>query len=145
MFARRLAVLSCFIVAPALAQAPATRADLEAQKAVVLTKADLETLLPGAKDVSVAPRTGSQRDLSLMASGRIVGQATGGQNQGYTKAEGKWNVSDDGKFCVNIAWTWGGGSADEKWCATLYKLGDDYYAVTREGPTGVAWKHKITK
>ena len=130
---------------PAAAQEPGTRADLEAQKAVLLTKADLDALLPGATNESRAPRTGSARNLTLMQGGRVVGRASGGLNQNTTKAEGKWNVSDEGRYCVEIDWIWGSGSTSEKWCASMYKLGNDYYAVTRQGADAPAWKQTISK
>ena len=145
LLTRPLLVAALLFSSAVLAQAPATRADLESQKATLLSKADLEALLPGATNENIAPRSGSTRSWSLAQGGRLTGRATGGLNQNYTKAEGKWNIDDDGKYCVNVDWTWGGGASTEKWCAAVYKLGADYYAVTRNGADAVAWKQKISK
>ena len=128
------------------AQEKMTLAMLKAQDAKRLDKEALLALLPGAVDVSAPLRaTAQQRRWSLAQDGRLTGNATGGLNQNSTRAEGKWRVNDDGRFCVDIAWTWSGGSSEEKWCGLVYQAGSDHYVVFRDEPEAPAWKHKITR
>jgi hypothetical protein len=144
---RKLAIAALFALAPlaALAQAPATLADLQTQNAVKLTKADLEALVPGAKNENQS-RQGNNRVLTHGSGGRLMGIMHGAQLAAAgAPGEGKWRIEDDGRYCVDMTWSFRTSSVDEKWCAAIWKAGSDYYATIGDKPDTRAWKQVFKK
>ena len=112
------------------AQNEMTLSDLQAKSAQRLSRDDLRTLVSDAKVKSIAS-TGSERvwrndpDGTFVASttnAGAIGAARGGQGRG------KWHVSDEGRFCVEIEWR----NSTEKWCRVIYRLENAYYGVSSE-------------
>jgi hypothetical protein len=94
-----------------------------------LEKSALDSMITGATTESIS-RAGNKRSWDNMGGGRLVGRSYGGlQRASGTAGEGKWRIDDDGKYCVDIAWTGNTYSGEEKWCAAVVKVGDDHYAV----------------
>lgn len=109
--------------------------ELKARGATQVPKADLETLLPGAKVRNVTPQ-GSTRYWENETSGKFVASTDlvgsrrghnpmGGGGQGANTANGKWHIGDDGSYCVTLEWR----LRTEQWCRYLFKLDDKYYGV----------------
>ena len=121
-------VFSCFLVAAADAQ-DVTLAAAKNRGAVKLSKEDLERLLPRAAVRGESER--SNRTWMHETDGTISGTATmkAGAGRGIVKGSGTWRVTADGKYCVDIAWT----RSNEKWCRTLYRLGNDLIAFKGDG------------
>lgn len=122
------AVLGSLVAMSALAQ----------DSAVKMTRDELLSFLPGTKVTHISSG-GSERhwtnepDGSLYATtnNKNYGSATGSQATGKA---GRWKVSDEGKYCVEIDWK----RASEDWCASVLKgVGDAYYL------NKVDDKHKI--
>ncbi|UCV18088.1 DUF995 domain-containing protein [Ferribacterium limneticum] len=106
--------------------------------AVKMTRDELLSFLPGTKVTHVS-QAGSERhwtnepDGSLYANSnnKTYGSATGSQTAGQA---GKWKVSDEGKYCIDIDWK----KVSEKWCFHVLKGEGDIYYLHR-----VAEKNKI--
>ena len=126
-----LLTASVAVSMPALADSLKT-SELEEKGAAKLSKGELQSLLPGAKVRSVAPSTGSTRTWENTADGKFYASSDNrgalGGKQGLAQARGEWRLSDDGKYCVEIDW----GRSPEKWCRTMYKLGDKYYGAGKD-------------
>lgn len=140
-----LLVSALFLLSPAWAADELTLADIKAQNAQLLTKAELEQLLPGATNRSETQRAVRSwkhaADGKLDANSRIKpGQARSGGGQGAGSfASGTWRVNEEGQYCVEIIWP---HSNDEKWCRHVYRVGDHYYGVG--GGKDEAKAHKFT-
>lgn len=110
---RRSSILFAFCLVPASALAQGD--------AVKLTADELKAFLPGTK-VTHHNKVGSLRHWVNNADGSFVassdnkkyGSALGTQS---AQAPGKWNVNDDGKYCIAIEW----GRVSENWCAFILK------------------------
>ena len=106
--------------------------------AVKMTRDELLSFLPGTK-VTHFSSGGSERhwtnepdgNLYATTNNKTYGSATGSRTTGQA---GKWKVSDEGKYCVEIDWK----RASEDWCASVLKgEGDTYYLNKADD------KHKI--
>ncbi len=112
------AVLAC-----TLASAQDTLRDLDG--AVVLNKEELQQLLPGAGMARMTSR-GNQHLWKNEAGGSfIVSSDNRATSQPPSSAQGKWHISDDGRYCILMEWK----SGPEEWCRYLVKTGTSYYAV----------------
>ncbi|MBL8399214.1 MAG: hypothetical protein JNL84_13910 [Candidatus Accumulibacter sp.] len=100
--------------------------DLNAQGAIQLTKEQLQTLLPGAKVVSLTP-TGSTRRWGNDADGTFIASsdARGSFGRKASTAPGTWFLGDNASYCVQIEWK----SHTEQWCRYIFKAGDKYFGV----------------
>ena len=137
------ALLVC--AASVRAAEPATLADLQAANASKLSKDDLQALIPGGKNESVG-RNGNARQFEHGADGRLMGRMYGGSVAASgAPGEGKWSITDDGKYCIDLRWTFRTSSTDEKWCGAVWKLGSDYYVSLGEKPDARAWKQAFRK
>lgn len=120
--------------------------DLQEKGAAKLSRDEVQQALSGAKVKSVVPTTGSTRQWTNDAGGKFTASsdnrsAMGGKG-GLAQAQGNWNISDDGRYCVQIDWR----AVNEKWCRTMYKLGDKYYGVAKDGdPASAAWEFDFSK
>lgn len=105
-----------------------TYADVRAGKGVQLSAQELRELLPGAKVIS-RTREGSTRHWQNKADGTFSatsdGRGVSGGRNAYASAEGTWQVTDNGRWCVKIPWP----RAPDDWCRYMFKLGDKYYGV----------------
>jgi hypothetical protein len=138
-------VAVCCALAAAILSVPAaaqfiTTDELNAKNPTKVAKADLEKMIPGATTESTG-RQGGQRSWQNMDGGRLIGRSYGaGQRASGTAAEGKWRISDEGNYCVEIAWTGVTYAGEEKWCAPVVKAGDDLYVVFKTSAMKVWFK-----
>lgn len=97
---------------------------------VRLSKEELASILPGTKAVYVI-KGGSTHSWTNEPEGKFVASTDAksisgtGMGGGYT-ARGTWNVSDDGKYCINIEWR----RYPENWCRSMYRTTDGGYYLT---------------
>ena len=136
----RYALTSFALVsALACAQEVTVLRDLDAQNRVTLTKDDLDQLLPNASMSRVSGR-GNTQYWKNDSSGKFIissdNKATSGRS---TTAQGKWHISDDGRYCVLIEWK---GVDAEEWCRYIVKAGGSYYA-TKSEKTGTEKVYKL--
>ena len=140
----RLAFASCALATTlAFGQTPAVLRDLDAQGRVTLTKEELTQLMPNAKMSRLSPQ-GQMQIWKNDPSGSFIvsseNRTTGGRN---TTAPGKWQISDDGRYCVLIEWKTYGA---EEWCRYIVKAGSDYYATRSDKtPTERVYRLEISK
>lgn len=139
----RLAALSLLALASTLACAQEEAAmlrDLDAQGRVTLSKEELTALLPGAK-MSRFTGKGNTHAWKNDADGSFIISADnrdrGGRN---TTAQGKWHISEDGRYCVLIEWRF---NPTEEWCRYVLKSGADYYA-TKSDKTATEKVYKLS-
>jgi hypothetical protein len=123
--------LSCSAIISTLAfgQTPTVLRDLDANGRVTLTKDELGQLMPNAKMGRLNAK-GEEQLWSNDPGGSLVvssdNRNTGGRR---TTAQGKWHLSDDGRYCVLIEWRSVGA---EEWCRYIVKAGPDYYAANSD-------------
>jgi hypothetical protein len=127
----------------ASAQEAAVLRDLDAQGRVTLSRDELNQLLPGAR-MSRLTAKGNTQIWKNDASGSFVissdNRDRGGRN---STAQGKWHISEDGRYCVLIEWN---VNPTEEWCRYIVKAGADYYAVkTDKTATEKVYKFVISK
>jgi uncharacterized protein YdeI (BOF family) len=123
-----LIALASFAFSAAVLADEMTLADAKAKGASKLSADDLKGLLPGATNRSETER--ASRSWNHGADGKLQATAQGkaGTSAGRaTSAFGTWRVTDDGKYCVEVAWK---QVSDEKWCRVVYKVGDSYYGFS---------------
>jgi hypothetical protein len=124
----RLVFLSCVIFVSTLVfgQTPSVLRDLDALGRVTLSKDELTKLLPDA-NMSRLNAKGETQRWKNDTSGKFVissdNRASGGRS---SSTQGRWNISDDGRYCVLIEWN---SVPAEEWCRYILKAGDAYYAT----------------
>lgn len=138
------------LVGTALAQEAAlTLRDLEAKSPRKLAKDELTQLMTGAKMSRISGR-GNRHHWVNDAGGSFVassdnmgggGTVVGGGRP--TTAQGKWHISDDGRYCILIEWR---GVGAEEWCRFVLQTSDGYY-TTRSDSVGTerVYKFDISK
>ncbi len=137
---RHILLLFVLISSVAAAQAIAVLRDLDAQGRTTLSKDELSQLLPNAKMSRVNEKGNThfwKNDLdgTFIISSDNRDKPTG---RGST-AQGKWHISDDGRYCVLIEWK---VNPTEEWCRYIVKSGADYYA-TKSDKTGTEKVYKL--
>lgn len=112
----------------ALAQAPTVLRDLDAASRVTLSKDELVQLLPGAA-MSRLSSKGNRHNWTNDADGTfIISSDNRDRDRGKraSTAQGKWHISDDGRYCVLIEWK----TIDtEDWCRLIIRAGEEYYGA----------------
>jgi Protein of unknown function (DUF995) len=126
--------------AAALAQEATVLRDLEAAGRVTLTKDELGPLLAGAKMSRISGK-GNTHFWKHEADGTFIISSDNRDRGGGrpTTAQGKWNISDDGRYCVLIEWK---TNPTEEWCRYIVKSGADYYG-TRSDKTATEKVYKL--
>jgi len=128
--------------------------DLKSRGATQVSKAELDTLLPGARVKNLSPK-GATRIWTNEASGKFVAStdlvgagggrniAGGGRGGGTaSKANGTWHIGEEGTYCVTLEWR----GRTEQWCRYLFKLGDKYYGVrSLEDNAGEAYEFSFSR
>ena len=105
--------------------------DLESKSPKKLSKEEAAELLTGAKMSRVSGR-GNVHYWSNDAGGSFVissdnrGAGAVGASGRSTTSPGKWQISDDGRYCVLIEWK---GVPTEEWCRFILQTTDGYYSV----------------
>lgn len=114
--------------------------DLDATGRVTLTKEELGQLMPNAKMGRVTGR-GSTQIWKNDADGTFIISSDNRDVQGTSStAQGKWHISDDGRYCVLIEWK---RNPNEEWCRFILKAGNDYYS-TRSDKTATEKVYKLS-
>jgi hypothetical protein len=134
-------VFSSLVLVATLAsgQEIAVLRDLDAQGRVTLTKDELSQLLPNAKMTRVSAK-GNTSVWKNDSSGSFVISSDNRDVQGQNStAQGKWHISEDGRYCVLIEWK---RNPTEEWCRYIVRAGADYYA-TRSDKTGTERVYKL--
>ena len=134
------ALLSIALVSTiAAAQEIAVLRDLDAQGRVTLSKDELSQLLPNAK-MSRTSGKGNTHFWKNDSDGTFIISSDNRDKSGRnTTAQGKWHISDDGRYCVLIEWK---VNPTEEWCRYIVKSGADYYA-TKSDKTGTEKVYKL--
>ena len=123
----------------AFGQEVAVLRDLDAQGRVTLTKDELSQLLPNAK-MSRFTAKGNTHSWKNDSDGSfIVSSDNRDKNGRNSTAQGKWHISEDGRYCVLIEWK---VVPTEEWCRYIVKAGADYYA-TKSDKTGTEKVYKL--
>jgi Protein of unknown function (DUF995) len=113
-----------------------------AQDAQLLTKDELQQLMPGA-EVQITFDTGGTNTWKNKDDGTLnaVGQSGMTSAKTYTAyAPGTWHISDDGKFCSHIEWR----KSVSDWCRSVAKSEDGAYVLV-SASGGPSWKLKVSK
>jgi hypothetical protein len=99
-----------------------------------ITGDELSALVTGAK-VTHYSKAGSVRRWTNEPDGSLVASSDAKQfasAAGYaTTGRGKWSLSGDGKYCIEIDWK----RVDEKWCASIVKAADGGYYLGSVDPS----------
>jgi hypothetical protein len=128
---KRIVLTAVCVVLTACAGLPGvdtgiSRQDLEAKGGKRLAAADLRQSITGALVSGRSPSGRAFVDWALDANGAINGTIS--TQHGAFSQTGKWNVSEDGKFCYTVNGPpEAGGSFSGCW--DWYRLGADLYAV----------------
>ena len=114
--------------------------DLESKDPHPLTIDEVKALMPGAK-VSRVGRSGTTVYWVDEEGGSMI---VNSDNKGYgnvrpSTARGKWNITDDGRYCVLIEFN---RAEPEQWCRFLIKTSEGYYGTTSTA-VGTAKVYKI--
>ena len=137
----RCVLLSFALVsAIAAAQEIAVLRDLDAQGRATLSKDELGQLLPNAK-MSRSSGKGNTHFWKNDSDGTfIISSDNKDKPSGrHSTAQGKWHISDDGRYCVLIEWKI---NPTEEWCRYIVKSGADYYS-TKSDKTGTEKVYKL--
>ena len=126
MKVRAVLVLTALAAAPALAQ---VRSEVvQSADAHVLSKAEVERLVYGAR-VSIADETGTR---TWIHNGRsVIATLQRPTSDGARPLRGKGvaKVHPSGAYCVTIEWP----RTEEMWCRRIVELHGLYYAVSDDG------------
>lgn len=138
-------ILSLFLLVPTLAFGEDIEVlrDLEALGPTTLTKDELTQLLPNASMSRVSGKGNTQYWKNEIGGEFIISsdnKATSGRG---STAQGKWHISDDGRYCVLIEWK---RTNTEEWCRYILKAGGAYYATkSHKLGTEKVYKLEISK
>jgi hypothetical protein len=105
-----------------------TLATLTNQGAQALGKDALQTQIAG-RTLYTHTLSGNT-EWTNFSSGRVTGQIheSLNDNMGWYGL-GTWHISDDGKYCVDIAWQ---KYPDAHWCRAVYQVGSRLYIPEQE-------------
>ena len=134
-----LLALTAVACTAALAQAPAVLRDLDAAGRVTLSKEELGQLLPGASMSRVSAKGNTHFWKNDSDGTFVISSDNKDRGKGSSTARGKWNISDDGRYCVLIEWK---TVETEEWCRYIIRAGSDYYG-TKSDKTGTEKVYKL--
>jgi len=134
-----LLALTAVACTTALAQAPAVLRDLDAAGRVTLSKEELGQLLPGASMSRVSAKGNTHFWKNDSDGTFVISSDNRDRGKGSSTARGKWNISDDGRYCVLIEWK---TVETEEWCRYIIRTGSDYYGA-KSDKTGTEKVYKL--
>lgn len=127
----------------ALAQEAVTLRDLQPKAAAPLSRAELLELLPGARMTRVNDKGSTHVWANDPGGEMIVSSDNRGRAGRSSTAQGKWQISDDGRYCMQVQWRKGD---PEDWCRFIFETSDRYFAVNALAPdTQKAHKIDMTR
>jgi hypothetical protein len=118
-----------------------TLAQVKQKGGTPLTRDELTTLLPDAeyrRQVGTVYTHWTNFSDGTLEAGRIN---SGTRTVRYNRdgQDGTWRVRDDGAYCVDVR-----GDYHAKWCRTIYRLGNGYYAFSPKADDDAkAWKFSL--
>lgn len=121
-------LLAILAIAPAVALAQESElGPLLDKGAVKLTRADVESLVPGTTTKFTQFTTGPQGQANVDYSwenplGGATFRAYGRGSQVTFDGTGTWSISEDGRYCWNVTF-----SRQWKACRFVFKAGDGYF------------------
>jgi hypothetical protein len=138
---KRLIAIGCLlglVLAAAAQPQELTLRDLESKNPRKLSKDEVTQLMTGAKMSRISGR-GNRHYWSNDSGGSFVissdntgkGASGGGAGRPST-AQGKWHISDDGRYCVLIEWK---SVPTEEWCRYVLDTSDGHY-MTKSDSVG---------
>ncbi len=130
---------ACVACTTAFAQAPTLVRDLDAAGRVTLSKEELGQLLPGATMSRVNAKGNSHHWKNDADGSFVISTDNLDRGKRATTARGKWNISDDGRYCVLIEWK---TVETEEWCRYIIRAGSDYYGA-KSDKTGTEKVYKL--
>ena len=114
--------------------------DLDALSPTTLTRETLVELLPGAK-ISRTFENGNFHVWFNDPDGTfVVASDRRGVGGGAGTGNGKWHISEDGRYCILIEWPRGYA---EDWCRFVVKTNQGYY-TTRSLKVGTERVYKFS-
>jgi len=126
---------------PAMAQSPElVLRDLESKSPKKLNKDEVTQLMTGAKILRVSP-TGNVVQWANESGGSFIASSENRDRAAAkaTTANGKWHISDDGRYCVLIEWK---RNPTEEWCRLVFETSDGYYTA-RSDSVATERVHKL--
>jgi hypothetical protein len=100
--------------------------DLDSKSPRKLSKEELGPLLTGAS-MHRLTRAGNNHAWTNDADGSFIVSSDNSSGAGIaSSANGKWHISDDGRYCVLIEWK---RAATEEWCRYLFTTSEGYYST----------------
>ncbi|VWX58023.1 conserved exported hypothetical protein [Burkholderiales bacterium 8X] len=110
--------------------------DIESQHPKKLGKDEVTAMLTGARVSRVSGRGNvhswrNEADGSFVVSTDNRGAGAARASGRPTTAQGKWHISDDGRYCILIEWR---SAPTEEWCRYVLQADDGFYAVRAESP-----------
>lgn len=135
-----LLLLVSLAICPLPGAAQEVLRDLDPQGRVTLSKDELNQLLPDAKMSRVSARGNAQFWKNDAGGSFIISSDNRDRSGQPSTAQGKWHVSEDGRYCVLIEWK---TNPTEEWCRYIVKAGADYYA-TKSDKTGTEKIYKLS-
>lgn len=130
----------CLISALAFADEPMVLRDLDAIGRVTLSREELSRLLPNAKMSRVTAKGNSHYWKNELDGNFIISSDNSDKRGRGSTAQGKWHMSEDGRYCVLIEWK---ATPTEEWCRFIVKAGADYYS-TKSDSIGTEKVYKLT-
>ena len=128
---------------PAHAQEAAVLRDLDAQGRSTLSKEELTLLLPGAKMSRLTAGGNTQLWKNDTDGSFVISSDNRDRAGANSTAQGKWHISEDGRYCVLIEWR---RNPTEEWCRYVLKAGADYYSARSDkNATEKLYKLTISK
>ena len=127
--------------APAFSEEAALLGDLSGKSPTTLTAAELKDLMPGAKMKRITTK-GNTQLWSNDNNGSFVISSDNRDRVSArpSTANGKWHLSDDGRYCVLIEWK---SVETEEWCRYIIKTSDGSYYTAKGDKLGGEKVYKV--
>ncbi|MGJ7579199.1 DUF995 domain-containing protein [Variovorax sp. RHLX14] len=129
LFSRLFLVFACLMTSASMTSAALAVIKIQSLidgGAPRLSSEDAHSLLPvGATIETIAVSTGNTRDWVNAADGTFVATSHGAG--GVSTGTGKWRISNDGLYCVEILWK----KSEENWCRAIYRFDEAYYLAPK--------------
>ncbi len=122
--------LACLPTSPLWAAEPATLADLQALAPAVLTRAELLSLMPGAKMGRVNDRGNTHRWTNEPGGVMVVSSDNRSDGRPSTAAA-QWHIDEQGRYCLVVRWK--RGEAEDS-CRYIVQTSAGHFAVNALSP-----------
>ena len=135
-------VTAALLAVPAVAEEVVMLQDVQAQAPSQLSRDDLLALMSGARMKRINEKGSTHLWTNEPGGEMTVSSDNGGGLAKSSTAKGKWSISEDGRYCLNIQWK----RESEESCRFILKTADGYFAVNALEPgSQKAYKLTITR